>query len=234
VPVPPWLARGLKERLKIVPATVRPAGNFDYVALAIEMVVDGVCVSDEVALVAGEQSVDSIAVVVFRVAVKDVLLWRDEHPEVSVSAALLCLHQHAGRVGAQVRLLIGILKHSVDERLGQLSELLMPGAHRGLRQSQTFASVDILEPRQRLVILPAPHDRVSEHARAGNTTIDWQLDRRRRQHLGGRIALASLAHELLVDELDDDVGRRAPLQHLALLLADQFECVQAFPLDLRG
>ncbi len=40
--------------------------------------------------------------------------------------------------GAQVQL--GVIEHGVDERLGQLGELLVPRAHRGLCRAQTSGS----------------------------------------------------------------------------------------------
>jgi len=54
---------------------VCPARDFNDVTLFVEMLVDGVCVGDEVTLVALEQVVDGEAVVFARIAVKHVLFW---------------------------------------------------------------------------------------------------------------------------------------------------------------
>jgi hypothetical protein len=61
------------ERLEEVPPGMRPTCHFDHVAVLVQVVVDGGGVGDEVALVAGEQEVDRVAVVRVRVAVEDVV-----------------------------------------------------------------------------------------------------------------------------------------------------------------
>jgi hypothetical protein len=81
---------------------VGPACHLDHVAGLVEVVVDGGGVGDEVALVAGEQDVDRLAVVLVRVAVEDVALGRDQDPEVGPPALLLGLDEDAGGIGAQI------------------------------------------------------------------------------------------------------------------------------------
>jgi hypothetical protein len=55
---------------------------------------------DEVTLVVGQEAVDGRAVVLVRIAVEDVALRRDKHPEVRALARLRGLHEDAGGVGA--------------------------------------------------------------------------------------------------------------------------------------
>jgi len=78
-----------------------PAVDLDDTACRVKMIVDGVGVGDETALVVGEDVVDGGARVIARVLEEDMSLRRDEYPEVSRSAALLVLYEHAGRVDAE-------------------------------------------------------------------------------------------------------------------------------------
>jgi hypothetical protein len=87
------------EGLVEVPPAVGPAPDLDDVAGLVEVIVDGVGIGDEVALVAGEETIDGLAVVLVRVAVEDVPPRRDEHPEMGAAALLLGLDEDAGRVG---------------------------------------------------------------------------------------------------------------------------------------
>ena len=65
--------RGVRgEGLVEVPPAVGPASDLDDVAGLVEVIVDGVGIGDEVALVAGEEAVDGRAVVLVRIAVEDV------------------------------------------------------------------------------------------------------------------------------------------------------------------
>jgi hypothetical protein len=175
---------------------MRPAIDFDDVARHVQVVIDGVRIADEIALVAGEHSVDRIARMLGRVLEEHVAPRRDEHPEVTDAALLWMLHQHARRIGAQVRLLEGIAPHRGNEWSGELGELRVPTAHRRARQRQALAPVYALESMQRLMILPALDDRVREHARPGKAFGDRQLDGRGDVHLGRGVALALFGHEL--------------------------------------
>ena len=74
------------ERLVEVSPSVGPAPDLDHVAVFVEVIVDRVGIGDEMALVAGEQAIDGLAVVPVRVPVEDVPLGRDEHPEVGPAA----------------------------------------------------------------------------------------------------------------------------------------------------
>ena len=103
------------------------------------MVIDGVRVRDEIAGVAGEQRVDRVAVVPVRELVEHVLVRRDHHPEVAVPASLGRLHEHAGGVDAEVGRALGVGEHRVDERGGQLTQLVVPRAERALGQSEPLA-----------------------------------------------------------------------------------------------
>jgi hypothetical protein len=69
-----------------------------------------------------------------------------------------------------------------------------------------------LEPMQGLVVLPAPHDRVGEHARAGPAAQDGQLGRVADQHVDRPLARRVLGDELVeaaseVDRLGADEVR---------------------------
>jgi hypothetical protein len=155
---------------------VSPTPDFDDVALGVQVVVNGMGIGDEVALVAFEQLVDGGTVVLLGVAVEHMLLRRDQHPEVILSALLLCEHQHAGRIDAEVWLAEGIDQHDGDERPGQLGQLLVPRAQRRLREIEPLTGIDPFQAVEGLVILPATDDAVGEHARAGEPTLDRQLD----------------------------------------------------------
>jgi hypothetical protein len=224
-----------------------PACDLDDVAGLVEVIVDGGGIGDEVALVAGEQAVDRVAVVRVRIAIEDVALGRDEHPEVGAPALLLGLDEDAGGVGAQVGLGEGVAQHRLDERLGEVGELLVPAAHRRAREHQAVAGVDLRETIQREVVLPAAHDRVGEHPGTGEAAVDRELGRLRDQRrlvarfvgerhaLPGRLALVLRRRAL--DELrphDPDRDHRGgpALEHLADFLADPRERVEAFSLDL--
>ena len=108
------------------------ACHFDHVAVGVQVVVDGGGVGDEVALVAGEQDVDRVAVMLVRVAVEDVAFGRDQDPEVGPPALLLGLHEDAGGIGAQIERGEGVLEHRLDERLGEVGQTvrLRPAACR--------------------------------------------------------------------------------------------------------
>jgi hypothetical protein len=90
------------ERLAEVAPGMTPAPDLDDVAGCVQVVEDGRGVGDEVALVAGEQAVDGLAVVLLREAVQHMTLGRDEHPEVGALALLLGQDEHPGGVGAQI------------------------------------------------------------------------------------------------------------------------------------
>src|SRR6202453_4084028 len=62
------------ERLEPVPSAVSPARDLHDVARRVEVVVDGVCVGDEVAAVVAEQRIDGLSVVAVREAKQDVLV----------------------------------------------------------------------------------------------------------------------------------------------------------------
>ena len=53
------------------------------------------------------------------------------------------------------------LAHRLDERPHQLRHLLVPPAQRRFRDLEPFPRVDAFEALERLVVLPAPHDRVA-------------------------------------------------------------------------
>ena len=99
------------------------------------MIVDGVRIGDEVALVAREQRVDRCSVVLGRELEEDVAAGHDHDPEVARAALLLGLDEHAGRIDADVRLRERVEPHCVDQRLHELDELHVPAAHRRARQN---------------------------------------------------------------------------------------------------
>jgi hypothetical protein len=144
----------------------------------------------------------------------------DHDEEVSSTALLFGLDQDARGVGAQVRRRERVAPHGVDQRARQLGERRVPAAHRRARQLDAVASVDLFEPVQRQVVLPATDDGVREKPGTGQSPLDRQLRRRRAHDLGLGVALAILAHELGSADADHDHRRRAPLDGLAHLLAD--------------
>src|SRR5579872_4424490 len=156
-----------QQRLEPVPAQMRPARDLDEGAALVEVVENGVRVSDEVALVAVEQPVDGRRVVLGGVAKEHVALGRDDDPEVATPTFVASLDQDAGRVRAQIRRGKRVRPHRVDERLREIAERLVPAADRRAREVEPLAAVDALEPMQRQVILPATDDRVGEQAGAG-------------------------------------------------------------------
>jgi hypothetical protein len=67
---------------------------------------------------------------------------------------------------------------------------------------------------------------------SSKAAVDRHLDRVRREHDRHLARVAVLAHELLVNELDDDRRRGAPLEHLTHVGTDQVEGVEPFLLHL--
>ncbi len=200
-----------------------PAADLDDVAVAVQVVVDGVSIGDQVARVAGQQAVDRRAVVASRVPKQHVLLWRHGDPEVACATALLGQHEDARRIHAQVRLLHRVRPHRLYQRSHQLRQLLMPRAQRRLRNRQALSAVDPFQPIERLVVLPAPHHRVGQQARPRHASRDGQVDRIGRPHFQWGVAVPILADILLVDDLDDDCGGRPSFEHGACLGAEEFE-----------
>ena len=88
-------------------------------------------------------------------------LGSDEHPEMSVTAALLRLDQDTGRIRAQVRRRQRILVHGFQQRFRQRRQLSVPAADRRAREGQTFSAVAALQPMQGHMLEPASHDPVS-------------------------------------------------------------------------
>jgi len=159
------------ESLEEIATCVSPAADLDDVARAIQVVVDGVRIGDQIAGVAGQQAVYGRAVVAARVPKQHVLPRCDCDPEVPGAAALLGLHEDAGRVHAQVWRLHRVRSHRFDQRSHQLRELLVPRAQRRLRDRQPFAAVDPFQPIERLIVLPAPHHRVRQQGRPGYAIV---------------------------------------------------------------
>jgi hypothetical protein len=71
------------ECLEEIPPRMSPARDLDDVTAAVQVVVDGVRVRDEIAVVAGQHAVDHFAIVLGRIGEQDVSLGRDEHPEMA-------------------------------------------------------------------------------------------------------------------------------------------------------
>src|SRR5438552_9404282 len=83
------------------------------------------------------------------------------------------------------------------------------------------------------MILPAAHNGVGEHRRAGGAALDGQLDRGRDQYLGRfGSAVAAFAKEFLVTQRDDDGRRGSALEHLTAVFADQLEILDALDQNL--
>jgi len=175
---------------------VRPAVDLDHVPAAVEVVIDAVGVGNEVAVVAGEDIVDRVARVLRRVLEQDVAPRRDHHPEVARAALVLVLHEHAGRVDAEVRLREAVETHRLDERLGELRERAVPAAHRRARELEPVACVDAFESMERQVILPPLDDRVGEHSGAREPLGNRQLRRLADQNRRLGIVLSVFGNEL--------------------------------------
>lgn len=95
---------------------MRPAIDLDDVARLVEMIVNGVCIGDDVAFVAREHVIDGVGVVLRRVLEEHMTLWCDEDPKVSRATFFGLLHEHAGRVDEDVRLSKRVLVHRRDQR----------------------------------------------------------------------------------------------------------------------
>ena len=103
------------QRLEEVAPRVRPAADLDDLAGLVEVVVDGVGVGDQVALVAFQPLVHGGLVVLEGVVEEHVLLRRGDDPEVACVALVDILHQDAGGVGAQVGRGQGVLPHRLEQ-----------------------------------------------------------------------------------------------------------------------
>ncbi len=108
----------------------------------------------------------------------------------------------------------------------------MPPAERGAGQREPVARVDPLKAVQRLVVLPAAHDGVGEHARAGPAAQDGQVRRVADQHLDRPLARGVLGDELRPDHAHDDARRPPALEHLGHLFPDAAEVLEALLLHL--
>ena len=142
------------------------------------------------------------------------------------------LHEHPGRVGAEIRLAERLGVHGLDDRPGQIGQLRVPAADRGAGQRQTVPRVDALEAVERLVILPAADDRVGQHARAGPAAQDGQIGRIADQHLHRPLARRVLGDELRPDHPHDDARGAAALEHFAHLFPDAAEVFEPALLHL--
>jgi hypothetical protein len=222
----------MKPSATLARSGVRPAVDLHHVAAPIEVVVDGVGVGDEIALVAGEDVVDGVARVVARELEEHVSSGRDEDPEVPCPAPLRVLNENARRVDAEVRLRERVRAHRGHERLDHLGKGAVPSAHGGARELDAVACGHVLAAVEGHVLLPAPDDRVREHAGSRESSRDGQLERLGDEDFSLRVALAILGHELRPDDPGHDERRRAPLDRLAHVLADALERIQAPLLDL--
>ena len=167
------------ERLEDVPPRVRPARHLDD-AVFEEVLVDGVRVDDEEALVLAQQLVDGLPVVLGRVHEKDVLPRRDEDEEVRASTLVGRLHQHACRVGAEVgRRRARVGEHRRHQRAGELSDGGVPPADGAAGEREPLAPVHSLETVERQVLLPALDDGVGQQPRASQRARNGELFQRR-------------------------------------------------------
>ena len=139
-------------------------------------------VGDEVPLVAGEEMVDGLGVVLVRISIEDVPARRDQHPEVGPATLLLGLHEDARGIDAQVGLGECVAQHRLDQALGEVGELLVPAADRRARELEAVTRVDLLLPIQRQVVLPAIDDGLGEQAGPGEAALDRPLGRIGDQH----------------------------------------------------
>ncbi|MEZ4226992.1 MAG: hypothetical protein R3B13_38990 [Polyangiaceae bacterium] len=170
-----------------------PAIDLGDGAVLVQVVVHGVRVGDEVARVAGEQIVDGVAVVML---LNSNNTWRSgaTSAEVTVATLLLGLHEDAG--GAQI---VAQARPGASRR-----RVVAPAsAGRASRKSsnapvETVALVDALQSIERLVVLPAPHDRIGKHPRAGETARDRKCGSRSNEDGRRFVVLGSvLQHELV-------------------------------------
>ena len=161
-----------------------PTSSFDDLSVGVEVVKDGVSVGDQRALVSVEQRIDGSGIVLWRIAEEHVPLWRRDDEEVRVTTFLLLLHQHAGRVDAEVGRHEGVLPHRLQQRLHQVRELQVPVANRRAGEVEALATEPPLQSVQRKVVFPAVHDGVGQQARPGEPALDGQLQRRPLVYLG--------------------------------------------------
>ncbi len=223
-----------EQRLEEIAPRVRPASDFEDRAVFVQVVVDRVGIGDQIALVAGEELVDGGAIVPGRVAVEHVSSGHDDDPEVAATTLVLRLHEHAGRVGAQIGRRLGVTPHGRDQRLDELGELLVPAAQRRAGQVHAFALVDLLESMQRQVILESLHRRVGKQPRTREPTLDGQVDRIGHVKFRRGIALPIFAQKL--GPVDVQGHQRGPptLEDHADLAGQLLEGVETLALDLFG
>jgi hypothetical protein len=110
------------QRLETVGSGMTPACHLGLAALPVQVVVQGVGVSDQEALVAAQELVDGSRVVTVAEGEDDMAPRHDEHPEVPALALLGRLHQHTRRIRAQVRRSACVAQHGFDQRSKQLAQ----------------------------------------------------------------------------------------------------------------
>ncbi len=119
-----------------------------------------------------------------------------------------------------------------DERFGEIGERAVPAAHGGTRELEAVTRVHAFETVQWHVILPAPDDRVGEHAGPGEATRNRQLQGLGDEDLGELVTLTAFEHELRSYDASHDERCRAALDHFAHVLADALECIEPLSVHL--
>ena len=189
-----------RQRLEEVASAVRPAADLDDRARLVEVVVDDVRVGDEIALVAGQELSTASAVVArastrrARACSGATSTQKCAAPAPLLGASTSTPVASVHRYGCRERVLV----HRVDQRPRELGQLLVPAADRRAWPARA--------PRARRCpssrcsgrwSCQRAHDRVGQHARAGEAARDRQLRRfRPTRTSAGLAAVAVLAHEL--------------------------------------
>ncbi len=204
-----------------------PTSRFRHRPVLVQVVVDAVGVGHEDSLVLLEHRVHRRAVVLRCVAEEHVPRRRDDHPEVPPAAFLLVANEHPRRVRAQIRS-DGerVFPHRVDQRLAQPSHRLVPGAHRRLREFESFPCVDLLQSMERRVIGESSDDRLGEQAGPSETTLDGKRDGLGNAEVRGLQPVALLEQKLRAMDFAHHERRRPTLDGRDDLFSDAVEVLE--------
>jgi hypothetical protein len=128
----------------------------------------------------------------------------------------------------------GVSQHRLDQRLGEVRQLLVPAADRRAGDVEAVAGIDAFQSVERQRVLPALDDGDGEHPGAGQAALNralWRLRDLHRRLVDSLLALV-LADKLRPHDPHHDQRRGPALEHLADLLADPLVRVQPLALDL--
>lgn len=212
-----------------------PAGDFHHALEGEHGVVAGVGVGLEGAAPAGEERLGPLLLARGCIVVDDegVVLIPDIDPVTPRTGAAFerpVEDAHGRVVGVEDRRLQEPARHLAHDRLEEAAAEVEPVLQGRARDLQAVALEDVLLAVEREVVLELAHSHVGDEARAGQALLD-RLRRHGRQH-HGLLALGAGVLRALVHA--DEQRRGAPLQLLALLVADVLEPPAALRTDLLG